>query len=479
MAIADATASRAARSCSSNSRDRTARCSTRCRSASSCASSASPRRPTASHSRRGPEVRRHGDAPRPGARARARRARRPAARRPRRGQRRRRHVGRRARRFAREHEGALDSGLHASASARSGSRKTSRSSRVETPRSALKGTSLVVDVVLSQTGYSGQTVPLNVEDEGRLVSSQDVELPRDGESATVPRALHGDRSRRAALPIPGPAAAGRAGHAEQRRAKRSSKSTTGASGALLRRRAALRDAVHAARDQGRQESRRHHPAADRREQVPPASRRQSPDEVIGGFPKTREELFAYRAIILGSVEAAAFTPEQMRMLSDFVSKRGGGLLMLGGRRSFVEGGGPARRSPKRCRSSSTGRGTAGEPTVSWLNVRPTRDGAMYPVTQIAGRCGVDDQVGRLAAGHDRQSLICGEAWRDCAFVGRRQAAGAGRARVPALRTRQGARDADSGFLPVVFQREAPVTDKTHATFWRRLVRWLVDGVPTR
>src|SRR5262249_40931012 len=56
-------------------------------------------------------------------------------------------------------------------------------SRIETPRSVLKGTSLVVDVVLTQTGYTGQTVPLNVEDEGRLVSSEYVTLPGDGESA--------------------------------------------------------------------------------------------------------------------------------------------------------------------------------------------------------------------------------------------------------------------------------------------------------
>ena len=49
-----------------------------------------------------------------------------------------------------------------------------------------------------------------------------------------------------------------------------------------------------------------------------------------GFPATREELFTYRAIILGSVEASAFTPEQQRMLEDFVDVRGGGLLALGG-----------------------------------------------------------------------------------------------------------------------------------------------------
>src|SRR4029079_2376263 len=63
-----------------------------------------------------------------------------------------------------------------------------------------------------------------------------------------------------------------------------------------------------------------------------------PDELIGGFPTTREELFSYRALILGSVEAASFTPDQLRMIADFVNKRGGTLLMLGGRRSFAEGG---------------------------------------------------------------------------------------------------------------------------------------------
>src|SRR3954453_18473880 len=57
--------------------------------------------------------------------------------------------------------------------------------RVETPRTVLKGTALVVDVVLSQTGYGGQTIPLTVEDDGRIVSTQEVTLPADGESATV------------------------------------------------------------------------------------------------------------------------------------------------------------------------------------------------------------------------------------------------------------------------------------------------------
>src|SRR5882672_11667242 len=44
--------------------------------------------------------------------------------------------------------------------------------RVETPRVVLKGSSLVVDVVVTQTGYSGKTVPLNVEDGGRIVATE-------------------------------------------------------------------------------------------------------------------------------------------------------------------------------------------------------------------------------------------------------------------------------------------------------------------
>ena len=63
-----------------------------------------------------------------------------------------------------------------------------------------------------------------------------------------------------------------------------------------------------------------------------------PQELAAGFPTSRAELFKYRAIVLGSVEASAFTQEQLRMLADFVSVRGGGILFLGGRSSFGEGG---------------------------------------------------------------------------------------------------------------------------------------------
>ena len=85
---------------------------------------------------------------------------------------------------------------------------------------------------------------------------------------------------------------------------------------------------------------------------------------------TREELFAYRGIILGGVEASAFTADQLRMLEDFVDVRGGGLLALGGERSFSEGGWAGRRWPMRSMSSTPNRGPHYPPAELTLRLTP-------------------------------------------------------------------------------------------------------------
>src|SRR4030065_220295 len=51
---------------------------------------------------------------------------------------------------------------------------------------------------------------------------------------------------------------------------------------------------------------------------------EDPDDLVGGFPKTREELFRYRGLILGSIEAAVFSGDQLQMIADFVDSRRGG-----------------------------------------------------------------------------------------------------------------------------------------------------------
>jgi len=61
------------------------------------------------------------------------------------------------------------------------------------------------------------------------------------------------------------------------------------------------------------------------------------DELISGFPEEAADLFRYDALILDDIEAGFFTADQQLLIRDFVSRRGGGLLMLGGQESFRRG----------------------------------------------------------------------------------------------------------------------------------------------
>jgi uncharacterized membrane protein len=206
------------------------------------------------------------------------------------------------------------------------------------------------------------------------------------------------------------------------------------------------------------------------------------EEVVGGFPKTREELFGYRAIILGSVEAASFTPDQLRMLADFVSKRGGGLLMLGGRRSFAEGGWAgtpvAEVLPVELADSPRGQ-KQGEEYVASVSTHPTRAGLTYPVTQLgdteqasSAKWDVMPSVTTVNPIHAVKPgatvLLTGKTSdRQEQVVLAYQRYGRGKSLAFPIQ--------DSW----IWKMDASMTveDTTHATFWRKLVRWLVDGVP--
>src|SRR5262249_10051540 len=65
---------------------------------------------------------------------------------------------------------------------------------------------------------------------------------------------------------------------------------------------------------------------------------ENPDELVNGFPKSEEEVFKYDAVIIGSVEATFFTFDQLKSIEQFVLRRGGTLLALGGSKSFNSGG---------------------------------------------------------------------------------------------------------------------------------------------
>ena len=173
--------------------------------------------------------------------------------------------------------------------------------RVETPRTALKGTSLVVNVVVTQTGYAGATVPLEVEDNGRIVSTQEITLPPDGESATVRvRFTTSDAGPRVfKFRVP-----------QQKDEQVAQNNTREALVEVSDR----REKILYFEGEPRFEANfiRRATKDDKNLQVVLLQRTaedkylrlnvSTPDELVGGFPKTREELFAYRGVILGSVD---------------------------------------------------------------------------------------------------------------------------------------------------------------------------------
>ena len=271
--------------------------------------------------------------------------------------------------------------------------------RVVTPKTALKGTTLMVDVVLSQSGFDGQKVTLDVEDEGTLVSTQQVSLPDAGTPASVPVRFTVNEAGPRVLRFrvsPQP-------------------------GELVTENNA-REALIDVRD--RKEKILYFEGEPRfeykfiRRAIPEGDNvivtslirtadnkymRQGvdgPDELVAGFPKTREELFAYRALIIGSLEAAALTGDQLRMIAEFVDRRGGGLLMLGGPRAFAEGGyaGTAVADVLPVVLDRTNVQAKG--TVMRLNVKPTRAGAATAVTQLGATEAASAEKWNTPAGRD-------------------------------------------------------------------------------
>ena len=95
---------------------------------------------------------------------------------------------------------------------------------------------------------------------------------------------------------------------------------------------------------------------------------ENPTELADGFPSRAEDLFAYQGLILGSVEAGYFTPAQQDLIRQFVDRRGGGLLMLGGRFGLADGGWAALQSRMRCQwfcPAGRAPSTAIAPLRSW------------------------------------------------------------------------------------------------------------------
>lgn len=205
-------------------------------------------------------------------------------------------------------------------------------------------------------------------------------------------------------------------------------------------------------------------------------------ELASGFPTSREELFAYRGLILGSIEASFFSPDQLRMLAEFVSQRGGGLMALGGRAAFAEGG--YRGTPlAEVLPIALDRAPRAEdaPPIE-LSVRPTTAGLALAALSLGATDSASmrkwDSLPALTVVNALGSLRPGAT---ALLTGRRAGESADQ---PILASQRFGRGTASVFAPQDswlwrMHADMAVEDLTHATLWRQLARSLTEESPER
>lgn len=197
-------------------------------------------------------------------------------------------------------------------------------------------------------------------------------------------------------------------------------------------------------------------------------------ELRDGFPKTPEELYKYRAIILDDLEAEFFTQDQMSLLQRFVSERGGGLLMLGGMESFRDG--------------KYGRTAVGDMMPVYLETKTetapegplhlglTREGWLQPWARL--RANEADERQRLAELPEFGVFNRTGTAKPAAMV--IATVNDGHHDYPAIVTQRFGRGRTAAMLIGDFWQSGLGDEKRQTDLlkgWRQIVRWLVADIP--
>ncbi len=363
--------------------------------------------------------------------------------------------------------------------------------RVEAPHSVMRGSAVAADILVRQRGYGNRRVPLIVEDDGKIVAQDTITLPADGDVAAVHVSVFLNRAGARALTFRIPVQPG----------EQVAQNNSHVAVVDVRQR---REKVLYIEGEPRYETRfiRAAVAADSNVQFVTLQRTaenkylrldvDNGEQLANGFPKTPGELFAYRAVVLGSIEACAFTQAQMKMLTDFVSVRGGGVLFLGGRRSLAEGGYAGTPLSDVMPVSIEGPPVPDSLTFfAELKTIVTAQGRSSAVTQIAPTAGKADDRWRAlpvvtTVNYIRRvkpgavTLLQGitpsagrSGWPTQPLPAYSQ---------PVLASQRYGRGVSIA-LPIQdsyswqMDPNAPDTDVAFQTFWRQLLRWLTADVP--
>jgi uncharacterized membrane protein len=199
-----------------------------------------------------------------------------------------------------------------------------------------------------------------------------------------------------------------------------------------------------------------------------------PSELADGFPTRPEDLFSYAGIIIGSVDADYFTPLQQELLREYVDRRGGGILFLGGRYSLSDGGwGASSLNDLLPTFLPTGNHNFRRNAAT---VELTPEGVESPITQI-----LEDPEKNA------------QRWKKLTYLADYEDAGApkpgatvladlnaGRRKLPLLITEsyghgRTAIMATGGTWR--WQMSEALGDPSHDLFWQQLLRWLIAESP--
>jgi len=199
-----------------------------------------------------------------------------------------------------------------------------------------------------------------------------------------------------------------------------------------------------------------------------------PGELADGFPVRPENLFDYAGIIIGSVDADYFTPLQQELLREYVDRRGGGVLFLGGHSSLSDGGwGASSINDLLPTFLPSGRNNFHRNSAT---VELTSAGVDSPITRL-----LDDP----AKNADR--------WKKLTYLADYEDAGspkpgatvlaqmnAGHRKLPLLITQ----NYGHGRTAIMatggtwrWQMSEALGDPSHDLFWQQLLRWLVADSP--
>jgi uncharacterized membrane protein len=352
--------------------------------------------------------------------------------------------------------------------------------RVELPRQILEGSTVLVDVMVTQHGMGEGSVPLIVEDDLSILTEETIQLGPDGEPVVARVAFQLEepgphRVRFRIPPQPGE-------RVERNNAREVLVEVQGQREKILYFEGEPRFEVKFTR-RAVEEDENLQLVILQRTAESKFLRLSVTDstELQFGFPTSREELYRYRGLILGSVEASHFTHDQLSMIADFVSERGGGLLFLGGRRAFAEGGWAGTPVEDVMPVVLGPPAASDEGFFTEVTVTPTPAGLSHPTVQLdAALDEVSDRWSALPpltivnevsdTKPGATALLTGASpdMPDDQVVLAFQRYGSGKAAAFTVQ--------DSWLWQM--HADVPLEDRSHESFWQQMLRWLVDGVPT-